>query len=408
MARAVGRVGVVGSWLLAAGLLGASLIRPLACTSGPDDTDDFEDETLDVLASVGPNVVLPALVRAGDAADLLVTEVAAWGASFASAAGGDEVPRENARAKWHDTMAVWQELELMQIGPAASGDAVAAEDLRDEIYSWPTVNPCLVDQVTVSADYEAADFFETAFVTAYGLDALEVLLFAPDDENGCPPQVDINADGSWDALGVDGVKERRAAYALVVASGIRDRIQELETAWDPAGEDFSGALAAPGSATSPYESSSEGLNAVLDALFYLETMTKDRKVGRPLGLTDDCVGTECLLEIESPFAGASHEWIVVNLAAFRTLFDGGDGGGMDDLLVVHGQGAAADGMHAALDVADAAAAAIDVPIDEAAGNDDPRLLELHAALADVTDLLKSDVTTLLSLDLPDEAAGDND
>ncbi len=390
MARAVGRLGIIGSWALAAGLLGASLVRPWACTSGPTDTDDFEDETLDVLASVGPNVVVPALARAGAAAALLVTDVGAWEAT----SGGDEAARAAARGKWHDTMAVWQELELMQIGPSASGDSVAAEDLRDEIYSWPTVNVCLVDQVTVSGDYTSQDFVDTSLVTAYGLDALEVLLFAPDDENGCAPQVDINADGTWDALGIEGVKERRAGYALVVANGIRDRIEELEAAWDPSGEDFGGALASPGSAASPYDSANEALNAVLDALFYIETMTKDRKVG--------------LIEFESPFAEASHEWIAVNLHAFRALFDGGEGAGMDDLLAAHGHGATADAMHAALDVADAAAAALDVPIDVAAETEDPRVLELHAALAEVTDVLKSDVTTVLSLSLPDEAAGDND
>jgi predicted lipoprotein len=403
------RWGHVGSWLLAAGLLGASLVRPWACTEDPGEGTP-DDEVLDALAAVGPNVVLPALGRAGGAAETLVAATEDWEASFATGAGGDDGARAAARTAWIDAMAAWQELEVMQIGPAASsiGEAIAAEDLRDEVYSWPTVNPCLVDRTTVSGDYAAGSYLEQASVDAYGLDALEVLLFAPDDENGCPPHIDINADGTWDALGVDGVKERRAAYAVVVATGVRDVIAELEAIWDPSGEDFAGALAAPGSAASPYAGANEALTAVLHALFYVETVTKDKKLARPLGLTPDCSESQCLLEVESPFAAVSQRWIGVNLAAFRTLFDGGEGAGMDDLLVSLGHGATADAMHVALDAADAAAAAVDVPIDEGAEAEDPRVLALHAAVDGVTDLLKGDVTTLLSLSLPDEAAGDND
>ena len=36
----------------------------------------------------------------------------------------------------------------MQLGPAGSSlSAVAGADIRDEIYSWPTINPCRIDAV---------------------------------------------------------------------------------------------------------------------------------------------------------------------------------------------------------------------------------------------------------------------
>ena len=35
-----------------------------------------------------------------------------------------------------------------QLGPAASALTTGGEGLRDEVYSWPTVNPCRVDQET--------------------------------------------------------------------------------------------------------------------------------------------------------------------------------------------------------------------------------------------------------------------
>lgn len=390
-------------WTLV-GLLGlAALLQPGGCDkSGPPTTDDPASRLDAVLADVWPQVLEPALGRAQDRAQALVEAAEAW--ADAERADGDvDAARQAAQDAWFELMDVWQELEVMQVGPAGSTAAsvIGGEDLRDAIYSWPTLNRCRVDQETVEAQWDAPDFFETHLVNTYGLDALENVLFATPGENACPPQVDINKEGTWAALGVDGAQQNRADFAVALAGGVLDTLETLEARWTGG---FAETLA---KASDPYEGAQQALNALFHALFYLETRTKDRKLGGPLGRWD-CGLPSCLGEVETQLAGGSNLWIASNLRGFDALFHGGDGSGMDDLLRDLGQGALADDVAARVDVALEAAAALERPIDEAVLEEDPAATALYDAIKGVTDLLKGDVATVLALQIPSEAAGDND
>ena len=55
---------------------------------------------------------------------------------------------------------------------------------------------------------------------------------------------------------------------------------------------FGEELSTPGSPTSRFTTVQEALNAVSDALFYLDKMTKDAKLGTPLGLIN-CESETC-------------------------------------------------------------------------------------------------------------------
>jgi predicted lipoprotein len=396
------------SWGLLAGLAALALLKT-ACDGGegPKDETPVGDALVALLAAVGPEVVRPAIDRAAVAADTLQVATAAWRDAEAAGVGADEA-QVAAQDAWWAMMAAWQEVEVLQLGPAASSlTAVGGADLRDDVYSWPTVNRCRVDQETVDDDWADPTFFETSLVNVYGLAALEVLLYSPAGENACAATVGINTDGSWDALGVDGVQAQRAAYAAVLAAHTAQVVDAAVTHWDPAQGDFGAQLTGAGEGASVYESREEALNAVFDALFYVETGTKDRKIGYAVG-AGECATTSCIADIESPIAGGSHAWVAVNLRGFRTLYMGGSGAGMDDLLVSLGEDELAAALVAALDTADAAALAVTVPFDVAAVEDPAALDALYAAVKGVTDLLKGDIATVLAMQIPAEAAGDND
>ena len=80
-------------------------------------------------------------------------------------------------------MAVWQQLELLQVGPAGLMGTVAGGDsLRDAIYSWPTVNTCRVDQESARRGFLNLG---AALVNVRGLDALEHLLFTTSADHTC-------------------------------------------------------------------------------------------------------------------------------------------------------------------------------------------------------------------------------
>lgn len=395
MAPAAGRSDRrVASWLALVGLAGAVALRPVACTDGQDDVGAMTSAEVErLLADVGPEVVQPALADFLVASGALETALAAW--------DGADDGRAEAQAAWQTAMSAWQRLELMQIGPAASSlTAVAGADLRDELYSWPTVNACRVDQETAEGDWDEPDFFTSNLVNSYGLDAIEHLLWAGVD-NDCPSQSTPNSDGAWTALGEEGVAANRAAFSRALAAELTRQGGVLLGHWQG---DFGVALAA---GADPYEDPQQALNAVYDALFYLETMTKDRKLAWPLG-SEDCGAESCPDDVEGLESGTGAQSIAANLEGFRALFTGGEGTGWDDLLADLGHQDLSDQILADTDAALLLAQGISEPLDQLVTEDPARVQALHDAVKTVTDALKGDLATILNLQIPDEAAGDND
>lgn len=373
------------------------------CQGGATDSEGASALLLAALRDVGPEVVLPGLDRFLVEAAALSEATESW-SSAAESDGDTDTARTNAQAQWLATMEVWQELELTQIGPTGSSlTAIAGEDRRDEIYSWPTVNPCRIDQETVAEGWLADDYFGASLVNSYGLDGLEHLLFFGEG-NDCPGQVEINADGSWDDLGPEGVTRNRAAFAVILAAEVEVQGAALRTRWDE--DDFSGTLAGD-TETWPYGDGQTALNAVFDALFYLELLTKDRKLAQPLGLVE-CGDTTCPDDVEGLTSGSGGPWVAANLRGFRALFTGGEGTGIDDLLEDMGHGDLSEQMLADTDAAILAAEAIDPALDLLIEDDPDAVQALHDAVKKVTDALKGDLATVLVLEIPSEASGDAD
>ena len=304
-------------------------------------------------------------------------------------------------------MSTWQELEVMQIGPAGSSLTEAGGlDLRDEMYSWPSINTCRVDQETVDEAWDASSFFTESLVNVYGLDALEYLLFTEDSDNTCPGQLDINATSQWDELGDLGVARNRSAYSYAIAVHVHEVGQDLHQKWASDGGDFGSHLSLSGSVNT-YEDASSALYAVFNALFYLETRTKDEKLAHPLGLLN-CGSTDCLEDLESPQAQGSTAWVHANLLGFQKLFNGADGTGMDDLLIEMGHQDLAERMNDNLARAIDTSGSLELGLDALFVTDPTMAMRLYDEVKAITDDLKGDLSTVLALQIPSEAAGDND
>ena len=312
---------------------------------------------------------------------------------------------EAARNAWRDAMDLWQELEAMQVGPAGLADrTTAGEDLRDEIYSWPIVNACRVDQELVSGDYANVDAFASELINVRGLDAMEYLLFYEGTTNACESLSAINRDGTWDAV-VDEIPARRLAYAATAATLVRRSAELLVTRWD---ESFLDEITRAGMGSTAFASAQDALNAISDALFYIDVETKDMKLAEPGGLSDVCAA-DCAYQRESLYANHSIPNVLHNLRGLQRIFDGADGGlGFDDLLVTVGHAELATAMSGA--IADAIAlietVSDDIPTLLAANPD--ALVPLHAAVKAITDLLKTQLLTALDLEAPMRADTDND
>lgn len=317
---------------------------------------------------------------------------------------------ENAQRAWRSTIDLWQQLEVMQIGPGGRSTQPGGQGLRDSIYAWPLNNSCAIDTSLVSESY-ANDASAVRF-SANGLSAAEYLLFYEGQENACESGDEINTTGSWSELDESTLRSRRAAYAAFTAAAVAEAAEALYNAWSPAGENFMAELTRAGDGSRTYGKKRVAINAISDALFYVEWATKDNKLGRPLGITA-CDQSYCVEKVESRYGRHSIAHLRNNLIGFRKLFKGcgieQDRLGFDDLLYTMGHAELAEEIDQA---AQATISALDAISEEdlvAALDDDfESVVDVHSALTQLTDLLRSDFLIALRLELPQLVQGDND
>jgi predicted lipoprotein len=315
-----------------------------------------------------------------------------------------------AQISWSAAMAAWQEAEVFSFGPAATSTLPGGQNLRDQIYSWPILSRCQVDQQIVSKLYADASF-KTSLITGRGLAALEYLLFYTGADNGCPTTNAINTSGSWNALSAAELTKRKADYAAAAAADIRTTLDALLKAWDPAGGNFRQQLLTAGSGSTTYSSQQTALNAVSNAMFYVEVEDKDTKLGRVLGL-GDCGKSTCPEDFESQWAHASTAHVKANLVGFRRLYQGctlADGGlGFDDWLIAANDSAAAARLQTAIVNAQTTVDGLTMPLEQALTNDPNQVRAVYTALKGITDILKTELVSVLHLEPPVGTEGDND
>ena len=126
----------------------------------------------DVLRHARDTVFRVELAVMLDRVDALEVAVGAW-----ADAPEDSTAQAQARDAFDASLIQWSVMDALQVGPGASSlVSPAGKDLRDAVYSWPTVNPCRVDQETVNGEFGSASFYDQQLVNVYGLDALELSL----------------------------------------------------------------------------------------------------------------------------------------------------------------------------------------------------------------------------------------
>ncbi|HYH98486.1 imelysin family protein [Hyalangium sp.] len=373
---------------------------------GPDDGKPPVAETArkELLSAVGACVQTNARTFQAAAVEL-------ESAAVALAASSESGKREAARMAFHRAMDAWQVLEAMQLGPAAPRSLPGGAELRDHIYSWPLVSRCAIEEQIVSRGYESPDF-PTMLVTRRGLYAVEYLLFYEGGDTVCPASAPIVSGGTWAALSAEERQSRKYAYAAAAAREVQVRAGQLVDAWDPAKGNFVGTLETAGPDNAVYPSVQLALNSVSDALFYLEREVKDMKLARPLGLRE-CDAETCPEQLESRFAARSKANLRANLVGFRRVAEGcGEGfvgKGFDDLLEAVGSEPMAAKLRERLVATEAALAAVDEPdLAQALAQDKASVRAFYDALKAVTDVLKTELVTVLDLELPQSLEGDND
>ena len=378
------------------GLFATAIAYNQACVE-PVDVEPTSVQNQEILRVFGNDVLLPQLRSVQEHLSNLQLSLDTYQED------SSEENRLSTQQSWKNVMEAWQHIELMQFGPAGSSvKFIAGQDLRDEIYSWPTTNPCRVDQKTANEEYLNETYFEDNLVNSYGLDALEHLLFAS-SETVCPSQVSPVSDGLWDSLGEETIIQNRIIFARVITENIQERTQELIEIWDVENQNF---LTDFETGTGPYSSIDEAMQEAFHALFYVEKYTKDKKLAQPLGLKD-CTEEYCVDDLEGVLSASSLESIIANLQAFEVTFTGGEGQGFDDLITQMGHADLSEQL--LLDTQNAIAYAETLrPLKEQLVTDKDSVMELYDHVAKITTILKYELPVVLSLEVPTESAGDND
>ncbi|SFR65302.1 Predicted lipoprotein [Marinobacter daqiaonensis] len=394
---------------------GSALLSACGGSGGGDGTGNQETGACSafdcqaMLENVADNVVIPAMIDFEARANHLESAVSAWRADQ-----NNDTLKQEARQAWNDAMDAWQRVEVMQTGPLTDNSSL----LRDSIYSWPSTSTCAVDQEVIEAE-EQGDNYDISARTPLrkGLDALEYILHTDTLEHTCASNV--TKTSSWNGRTDSERLSARLAYAQAAGEDVHRQSLSVVERWGTGTGNFRDELVNAGSGGSRFNTSQEAVNAVSDALFYVEKQVKDIKLAEPLALKGDkCEqGTSACAEfVENPISARSKEHLRQNILAFQRVFlgnsaDGSEGLGFDDLIdAVNGDNVSAAMETDINEVLIAIDNLGDRSLKEAVTDSNGVNLAkgVHESTKKVTDRLKNDFLQVLGLSIPAAAAGDGD
>ncbi len=206
-----------------------------------------------------------------------------------------------AQTAWRTTRLAWKETEAFRLGPSETQRTSARID-------WPSANTGQIDLEIAGGNALSSAYLDTLGAQKVGFQAMEYFLFDP--EGGDPGVVNR-------LLGNDNA--RRRAYLLALAVNVRERIEELRDAWEPAGGNFGADLVASGIGGRTFATLEEAFDEVVNRMIATaETVEADR-LGAPLGVNGG--GTRPDL-VESPRSGDSLAGIVADLQGIADVYRG--------------------------------------------------------------------------------------
>ncbi len=373
-------------------------------TTPPDLTTEFNRSQL--LADVTDQAIIPTIESFQQLSQTQAVSVQAMCEAIVSGAENTADLTAEAQTSWRSAMDQWQQIEVMQIGPLLDNDA----SLRNRIYSWPVVQNCAVDQ--------DVGYFEEGEISGQpynitqrtsprrGLDALEYLLFSENLDHSC--SADRLAPAGWNERSEQERRVARCEFATEVAQDLANSATTLVDEWQ-GNAGYANTLKSADA--DHFDDEQAAINTITDAMFYVDSVTKDAKLAAPIGLgANSCNNAACVQDIESNISANSISNIKQNLIGLQKLFIAGDeaNAGFDDFLVAVEASELADTMKQDIQEAIELADSFPLTMEEAVTTQPERVQELHQAVKDVTDNLKSVFITYLALELPQTSAGDAD
>ena len=385
-------------------------------SSGDANATDPASSTALMLTDIANKVMVPAYQ--GLAAKTASLAAASGVQSYCDAIdGADEAAQlENVKTLWNEASDAYAKTEVHSVGPA---DIDGVYRYRVSSYASAPLDKCGLDTSVVNQN--SADFsLASRPANQRGLGALEYLIFNSDQDHSCSPNT---APAGWNDLTETNRKSQRCEYAVELANDIDAAADGIVDSWSAEGSNYLAEFTSE-------ESAGEKLQELTDAIIvHMDKEAKDKKVGIPTGVKEECTDLSCPDKVERRYVQTSLAAVKANVQGFIDVITGGDGRGFDDLFADEGYASTADDMlakaQAAVDNIDAATKTLyaqalaidDASKQEACTNafvshdetyEDYSACALTGLLKDVTDILKIDFVTIVGVNLPGRVQADND
>ncbi len=217
------------------------------------------------------------------------------------------------RAAWKETILLWEEIELFQVGPIAANE----KQLKTAIYGWPQQsNNCRIDEEALKASKNPA-YVLPINTNRKGLQALEYLLFEETLVSSCSAANAIAKE--WNALTPEAKTQARCAYLKPLSMELQALATTVNQVWGQEGNNYLTSVV--GNA----EAEKTALQSLYENLFYLDIEVKNYKLATPAGhdkLFCPNSPAPCLGKDEFPLSGISREAIQANIKSFTNLIYG--------------------------------------------------------------------------------------
>ncbi len=292
------------------------------------------------------------------------------------------------------------------------------------MYSWPETK-------SYNTDLRIANFaaknreIKLGSNSVKGLDILEYLVFDEDYMITCRQGRKCKRNViKWNSKDKASRVKDRCAYMNLIIAETLTYTEGLSVRWNPDDSSYITEALRNG----VYGNLNQTVKVFSDALFYFEKNVKDKRVGVPSGLNDECEKDSCPEKSEHTFANFSIQSILASLKGLKTLLNGTqvltgkDGVGFDDYLITTGNAKVYIDLDNSLNKAisnfkkylSTNVKDLSTNINASAcsrTNNNQReevICALYSDLKEVADIMKGEFLAALKIQAPRQVQGDND
>lgn len=336
-----------------------------ACNSSEEDEEQNSYDRQALLVNLADNVVIPAYTELNASVNDLNEKAQALQAD------PTEENVENLRASWQTVAIDWQHVAHFDFGPASQNGLLSAFNL------YP-VSPEQINSNINSGNYN----LESAQnINAIGLQALDYLLYR-------------NGQSAAQHATSLSQNPNELQYIADLTELMKTKCNAVHSAWS--GDYRTTFIAATG--TDVGSSLGQLING---SIKYFEVHLRDAKIGIPAGARSSS-GLPIPEQSEAYYsAELSHELLIEGISAWKNMFNGGNGEGLDDYLRFLGPtfngNPLSDEINLLFDSAIQQSEALPTPLQDALVNNQEDCLEIFDELQKLVVLLKVDMTSAMGI-----------